>query len=74
MYDILSTYSVCYLQNDVIINEQLKRFTQDPVLVIIQAEPKDLGLPTEAYIEVQEVHDVSEIQVLWNKISLYLIL
>lgn len=40
------------------INEQLKRFTPNPLLVVIQAEPKDLGLPTEAYIEVQEVHDV----------------
>ncbi|CAG9535920.1 unnamed protein product [Cercopithifilaria johnstoni] len=44
-------------QNDIVINEQLKRFTSNPVLVVIQAEPKDLGLPTEAYVEVQEVHD-----------------
>uniref|UniRef100_A0A914ZUX9 26S proteasome non-ATPase regulatory subunit 7 n=1 Tax=Parascaris univalens TaxID=6257 RepID=A0A914ZUX9_PARUN len=44
-------------QNDIVINEQLKRFTMNPVLVVIEAEPKDLGLPTEAYIEVQEVHD-----------------
>uniref|UniRef100_A0A914RJB6 Rpn11/EIF3F C-terminal domain-containing protein n=1 Tax=Parascaris equorum TaxID=6256 RepID=A0A914RJB6_PAREQ len=43
--------------NDIVINEQLKRFTMNPVLVVIEAEPKDLGLPTEAYIEVQEVHD-----------------
>ncbi|KAI6207598.1 MPN domain-containing protein [Aphelenchoides besseyi] len=43
--------------NDIAINEQLKRFTPNPVLVVIQALPKDLGLPTEAYIEVQEVHD-----------------
>lgn len=44
-------------KNDVAINEQLKRFTPNPVLVIIEAEPKDIGLPTEAYVEVQEVHD-----------------
>lgn len=44
-------------QNDIVINEQLKRFTAFPLLVVIQAEPHDLGLPTEAYIEVQEVHD-----------------
>jgi 26S proteasome regulatory subunit N8 len=44
-------------KNDISINDQLKRFTPNPVLVIIEAEPKDLGLPTEAYIEVQEVHD-----------------
>lgn len=29
------------------------------ILVIIDAKPKDLGLPTEAYIAVEEVHDVS---------------
>lgn len=28
------------------------------VLVIIDVKPKDLGLPTEAYISVEEVHDV----------------
>lgn len=47
------------IQNDIIINDQLKKFTPNPVLVIIEAEPKDIGLPTEAYVEVQEVHDVS---------------
>ena len=30
------------------------------VLVVIDAKPKSLGLPTEAYIMVEEVHDVSE--------------
>ena len=29
------------------------------VLVIIDARPRELGLPTEAYIAVEEVHDVS---------------
>lgn len=29
------------------------------MLVIIDVKPKDLGLPTEAYISVEEVHDVS---------------
>lgn len=55
-----SVYMLMFLnfQNDIVINEQLKRFTSNPVLVVIQAEPKDLGLPTEAYVEVQEVHDV----------------
>ncbi|KAH7697021.1 26S proteasome non-ATPase regulatory subunit 7 [Aphelenchoides avenae] len=42
--------------NDIDINEQLKPVCPNPVLVIIHAVPKDLGLPTEAYIEVQEVH------------------
>lgn len=39
------------------------------VLVIIDVKPKDLGLPTEAYISVEEVHDVSTCVVL-----LYIIL
>ncbi len=26
--------------------------------MIIDAKPKDLGLPTEAYIAVEEIHDV----------------
>lgn len=33
------------------------------VLVIIDVKPKDLGLPTEAYISVEEVHDVSHLAV-----------
>lgn len=45
-------------KNDISINEHLKKFTPNPVLVIIEAEPQHNGLPTEAYIEVQEVHDV----------------
>ena len=38
----------------------MKRFTPNPVLVIIQAAQgnQDLALPTDAYVEVQEVHDV----------------
>lgn len=31
------------------------------VLVIIDVKPKDLGLPTEAYISVEEIHDVSQV-------------
>lgn len=44
-------------QNDVKINELLRRYCPNSVLVIIDAKPKDLGLPTEAYIAVEEVHD-----------------
>ncbi|XP_013391039.1 26S proteasome non-ATPase regulatory subunit 7-like [Lingula anatina] len=44
-------------QNDVIINELIRRYCPNSVLVIIDAKPKDLGLPTEAYIAVEEVHD-----------------
>lgn len=44
-------------QNDIAINELLRRYCPNSVLVIIDAKPKDLGLPTEAYIAVEEVHD-----------------
>lgn len=46
-------------QNDVAINELIRRYCPNSVLVIIDAKPKDLGLPTEAYQAVEEVHDVS---------------
>lgn len=43
--------------NDIRINELIRRFNPNSVLVIIDAKPKDLGLPTEAYIAIEEVHD-----------------
>ncbi|XP_060602275.1 26S proteasome non-ATPase regulatory subunit 7-like [Ruditapes philippinarum] len=44
-------------QSDVTINELMRRYCPNSVLVVIDAKPKDLGLPTEAYIMVEEVHD-----------------
>ncbi|XP_022342055.2 26S proteasome non-ATPase regulatory subunit 7-like [Crassostrea virginica] len=44
-------------QNDVAVNELLRKYCPNSVLVVIDAKPKDLGLPTEAYIAVEEVHD-----------------
>jgi len=44
-------------QNDIQVNELLKKFCSNPILVIVDAKPKELGLPTEAYVEVEEVHD-----------------
>lgn len=43
--------------NDIRINELVRRFNPNSVLVIIDAKPKELGLPTEAYIAIEEVHD-----------------
>jgi len=43
--------------NDVIINELMRKYCTNSILVIIDAKPKSLGLPTEAYIAVEEVHD-----------------
>lgn len=47
-------------RNDISINEIIRGYHPDSVLVIIDAKPKDLGLPTEAYIAVEEIHDVSD--------------
>uniref|UniRef100_A0A9J8AD52 26S proteasome non-ATPase regulatory subunit 7 n=4 Tax=Cyprinidae TaxID=7953 RepID=A0A9J8AD52_CYPCA len=46
-------------KNDIAINELMKQYCTNSVLVIIDVKPKDLGLPTEAYISVEEVHDIS---------------
>ncbi|KAI3381540.1 hypothetical protein SNEBB_008703 [Seison nebaliae] len=43
--------------NDLQINELLLQYVKHPVLVIIDAKPKDVGLPTESYIAVEEIHD-----------------
>ncbi|XP_026676137.1 26S proteasome non-ATPase regulatory subunit 7 [Diaphorina citri] len=42
-------------QNDIQINELIRRYCTNSVLVIIDAKPKELGLPTEAYRVVDEV-------------------
>lgn len=48
-------------RNDISINELIREYHPDSVLVIIDAKPKDLGLPTEAYIAVEEIHDVRDL-------------
>lgn len=42
--------------SDLEINEVFKRYTPNPVLVIINVNPKD-EIPTSAYYAVEEVHD-----------------
>jgi len=44
-------------QNDILINDLVRRYCPSSVLVIIDAKPRDLGLPTEAYRSVEEVHE-----------------
>nr|CAG4649472.1 EOG090X08WI [Scapholeberis mucronata]SVE93718.1 EOG090X08WI [Scapholeberis mucronata] len=44
-------------QNDIAINELIRQYCPNSILVIIDAEPRDMGLPTEAYHAVEEVHD-----------------
>jgi 26S proteasome regulatory subunit N8 len=46
-------------RNDIAVNNLICNYNPNSVLVIIDAEPKELGLPTEAYYAVEEIHDVS---------------
>lgn len=43
--------------NDIKINDLIRTYTDKSVLVIIDAKPKNIGLPTEAYRSVEEIHD-----------------
>jgi len=48
-------------QNDHEIHQLLKRYTTNPVMVIIDVKPKDdLGIPTKAYVQVEEVNESSQ--------------
>jgi 26S proteasome regulatory subunit N8 len=44
-------------KNDIHINEVIRRFVPHPILIVIDAKPKEVGLPTRAYVAVEEVHD-----------------
>ncbi|KAJ1338098.1 26S proteasome regulatory subunit N8 [Microdochium nivale] len=44
--------------SDLEINELFKRYTPDPLLVIIDVQPKESGVPTDAYFAVEEIKDV----------------
>lgn len=44
-------------KNDIAVNDLMRSYNQNAILVIIDAEPPELGLPTEAYYSVEEVHD-----------------
>jgi len=43
--------------NDIMIHDLIKKYNPNAVLVVIDAKPKELGLPTEAYVSVEVVHD-----------------
>jgi len=43
--------------NDIAINDLLRKYCSQSVLVIIDAKMKNIGLPTEAYRAVEEIHD-----------------
>jgi len=44
--------------SDLEINELFKRYTPNPLLVIIDVQPKETGVPTDAYFAVEEIKDV----------------
>jgi len=43
--------------SDLEINELFKRYTPNPLLVIIDVQPKEAGVPTDAYFSVEEIKD-----------------
>eukprot|EP00026_Physarum_polycephalum_P011863 Phypoly_transcript_12110.p1 GENE.Phypoly_transcript_12110~~Phypoly_transcript_12110.p1 ORF type:complete len:332 (+),score=99.30 Phypoly_transcript_12110:120-1115(+) len=45
---------------DLEINELFRRYTPNPVLVIIEVQPKDLGIPTKAYVAVEEANEETQ--------------
>lgn len=43
--------------SDLEINELMKRFTPRPVMVIVDPRKQDVGIPTDAYMAVEEIKD-----------------
>lgn len=43
--------------SDLEINELFKRYTPNPLLCIIDVQPKEVGVPTDAYFAVEEVKE-----------------
>ena len=53
--------------SDLEINELFKRYTPNPLLVIVDVQPKEVGVPTDAYFAVDEIKDVrSSPSLLWR--------
>jgi len=44
-------------RNDLDINDVLRRYTSNPALVVVDVKPKEIGLPTSAYVCVEQIHD-----------------
>jgi 26S proteasome regulatory subunit N8 len=45
-------------ENDLEINELFRKYATNPLLVIIDVQPKELGIPTQAYCAVEDVKEV----------------
>lgn len=50
--------------SDLEINELFKKYTPNPLLVIVDVQPKEVGVPTDAYFAVDEIKDVS-----WSELN-----
>lgn len=46
-------------KSDLEINELFKRYTPNPVLVVIDVKPNAISIPTDSYLSMEEIHDVS---------------
>jgi 26S proteasome regulatory subunit N8 len=56
--------------NDIQINEVFKKYMPDPVLVVVDVEMiSQVGLPTEAYLQVEEVNENGEIEKKFKHLS-----
>jgi 26S proteasome regulatory subunit N8 len=53
--------------SDLEINELFKRYTPNPLLVIVDVQPKEVGVPTDAYFAVEEIKDVSPMRLPFPK-------
>lgn len=53
--------------SDLEINELFKRYTPNPLLVIIDIQPKEIGVPTDAYFAVEEIKDVRRQPLRWSE-------
>ena len=55
--------------SDLEINELFKRYTPNPLLVIVDVQPKEVGVPTDAYFAVEEIKDVSLSHLAWTNMA-----
>src|SRR5204863_8059871 len=56
--------------SDLEINELFKRYTPNPLLVIIDVQPKEAGVPTDAYFAVEEIKDVRHTLTISHRVEL----
>lgn len=43
--------------SDLEINELFKKYTPNPLLLVVDVQPKKVGIPTDAYIAIEEIKD-----------------